>query len=113
MQHIYFKILFVSLIVLYLSIHCQGHPLSKRTVSEVQLMHNSRHHKQVQERREWLQTRIQDIHNAAQASSGGDSESLRKRQLRPEELTELGDLTSAEIQQAIDFFEKLLESKQP
>lgn len=73
-------------------------------------MHNLRHHKQVQERREWLQMRIQDIHNAARASSGGDSESLRRRKLRPEEL---GDLTSEEIQQAIDFFEKLLESKQP
>ncbi|XP_037539081.1 parathyroid hormone-like, partial [Nematolebias whitei] len=106
-----FKILFISLIVLYLFIHCQGRPISKRTVSEVQLMHNLRHHKQVQERREWLQRRIQDIHNAAQTSSGGDSESLRRR-LHPEELTELGDLTSEEIQQAIDFFEKLLESKQ-
>uniref|UniRef100_A0A3Q2ZYR4 Parathyroid hormone n=1 Tax=Kryptolebias marmoratus TaxID=37003 RepID=A0A3Q2ZYR4_KRYMA len=88
-----------------------GKPL-KRTVSEVQLMHNLRHHKQVQERKEWLQMRIQDIHNAVRASSGGDAESLRRRRLRPEELTELGDLTAEEIQQAIDFFEKLLESKQ-
>ncbi|XP_054589400.1 parathyroid hormone 1a [Nothobranchius furzeri] len=106
-----FKNLCVFLVVLYLSIHCQGHPVSKRTVSEVQLMHNLRHHKQVQERREWLQMRIQDIHNAARAI-GADAKIQSSRRLRPEELSELGELTSEEIQQAVDFFEKLLESKQ-
>uniref|UniRef100_A0A674NB34 Parathyroid hormone n=1 Tax=Takifugu rubripes TaxID=31033 RepID=A0A674NB34_TAKRU len=38
----------------------------KRTVSEVQLMHNLGEHKQVQERREWLQRRLHgwEIQNA-------------------------------------------------
>ncbi|XP_047247216.1 parathyroid hormone-like [Girardinichthys multiradiatus] len=108
MQNMDFKILFIFFCVIHHSIYCQGRPVSKRTVSEVQLMHNLRHHQQVQERREWLQTRIQDIHNAAGRASSGDTEGWRRR-LHPDELTEL---TPEEIQQALDFLEKLLKSKQ-
>ncbi|KAM4734998.1 parathyroid hormone 1a [Anableps anableps] len=108
MQNMDFKICFIFFCVVHLSIYCQGRPLSKRTVSEVQLMHNLRHHQQVQERREWLQTRIQDIHNAAGLASSGDMEGWRRR-LHSDELT---GLTPAEIQEALDFLEKLLKSKQ-
>uniref|UniRef100_A0A3Q2EJW4 Parathyroid hormone n=1 Tax=Cyprinodon variegatus TaxID=28743 RepID=A0A3Q2EJW4_CYPVA len=98
MKNMDFKILIIFLFcVIHLSIHCQGRPLSKRTVSEVQLMHNLRHHQQVQERREWLQTRIQDIHNAAGQASNADTANWKKR-LHPDELTEL---TPEEIQQVI------------
>ncbi|XP_043980400.1 parathyroid hormone-like [Gambusia affinis] len=108
MQNMDFKVLVIFFCVVHLSIYCQGRPLSKRTVSEVQLMHNLRHHQQVQERREWLQTRIQDIHNAAGRPSSGDMEGW-KRRLHPEELTEL---TPEEIKEALDFLENLLKSKQ-
>uniref|UniRef100_A0A3B4ZGX6 Parathyroid hormone n=1 Tax=Stegastes partitus TaxID=144197 RepID=A0A3B4ZGX6_9TELE len=64
----------------------------KRTVSEVQLMHNLGEHKQVQERRDWLQMRLRGIHTAT-------------------DLPELSDLTSEEIQHALNFLEKLLKSK--
>uniref|UniRef100_A0A4W6F8L7 Parathyroid hormone n=1 Tax=Lates calcarifer TaxID=8187 RepID=A0A4W6F8L7_LATCA len=33
----------------------------KRTISEVQLMHNVREHKQVGERQDWLQEKLKDI----------------------------------------------------
>ncbi|KAJ0002077.1 hypothetical protein NQD34_001873, partial [Periophthalmus magnuspinnatus] len=33
----------------------------KRTISEVQLMHNVQEHKQVGERQDWLQEKLKDI----------------------------------------------------
>uniref|UniRef100_A0A3B4XM52 Parathyroid hormone n=1 Tax=Seriola lalandi dorsalis TaxID=1841481 RepID=A0A3B4XM52_SERLL len=80
----------------------------KRTVSEVQLMHNVGEHKQVQERQEWLQMRLRDIHTAAARGSSREVGRTRRR-LRPEDLP---DLTPEEIQYALDFLEKLLKSKQ-
>uniref|UniRef100_A0A3Q0T206 Parathyroid hormone n=1 Tax=Amphilophus citrinellus TaxID=61819 RepID=A0A3Q0T206_AMPCI len=35
--------------------------VQKRTISEVQLMHNVREHKQVGERQEWLQEKLKGI----------------------------------------------------
>ncbi|XP_040894909.1 parathyroid hormone-like [Toxotes jaculatrix] len=103
-----YKIVFISLCVLHLSTLCEGRPLSKRTVSEVQLMHNLGEHKQVQERREWLQMRLRGIHTAAARGSSGEVGRTRRR-LRPEELP---DLTPEEIQYALNFLEKLLKSRQ-
>lgn len=37
------------------------HSYRKRTISEVQLMHNVREHKQVGERQDWLQEKLKDI----------------------------------------------------
>ncbi|CAB1421638.1 unnamed protein product [Pleuronectes platessa] len=37
------------------SLHIEAKPLRKRTISEVQLMHNVREHKQVGDRQDWLQ----------------------------------------------------------
>lgn len=34
---------------------------SKRTISEVQLMHNVQEHKHVGQRQDWLQTKLRDI----------------------------------------------------
>uniref|UniRef100_A0A669DCR2 Parathyroid hormone n=2 Tax=Oreochromis TaxID=8139 RepID=A0A669DCR2_ORENI len=87
MGKIDYKILLISLCLLHFSVHCQGRPLSKRTVSEVQFMHNLGEHKQVQERREWLQMRLRGIHA---------------------ELDELSDLTSDEIQHALNVLDELL-----
>uniref|UniRef100_A0A3Q4M4U6 Parathyroid hormone n=1 Tax=Neolamprologus brichardi TaxID=32507 RepID=A0A3Q4M4U6_NEOBR len=86
-----YKILLISLCLLHFSVHCQGRPLSKRTVSEVQFMHNLGEHKQVQERREWLQMRLRGIHTAG--------------------MDELSDLTSDEIQHALNVLDELLKSE--
>lgn len=79
----------------------------KRTVSEVQLMHNLGEHKQMQERREWLQMRLRGIHTESSGEAG-----RKRRRLLPEELPDLSDLTPEEIQYALTIMEKLLNSKQ-
>ncbi|KAI4789862.1 hypothetical protein KUCAC02_013176 [Chaenocephalus aceratus] len=84
-------------------------PLRKRTVSEVQLMHNLGELKQVQERREWLQLRLRGIHGGPARASSGDAG--RRRRPRPEELSDLRDMTPVDIQSALDVLEKLLKSK--
>ncbi|XP_069570425.1 LOW QUALITY PROTEIN: parathyroid hormone 1a [Brachyistius frenatus] len=116
MQQMDYKLLFISLCVLHLSIHCKGRPIRKRTVSEVQLMHNLGEHKQVLERREWLQMRLRGIHTAAAWDGSGGPEAATegrsRRRLRPEDLPEMGDLTPEEIQHALNYLEKLFKSKQ-
>uniref|UniRef100_A0A3P8SN34 Parathyroid hormone n=1 Tax=Amphiprion percula TaxID=161767 RepID=A0A3P8SN34_AMPPE len=113
MRPVDYKILLVSLCVLNLSVPAGGRPLRKRTVSEVQLMHDLGEHQQVQERREWLQMSLRGIHTAAALQDGsGEAAGRRRRRLRPEDLPELSDLTSEEIQQAVNFLEKLLKAKQ-
>ncbi|KAM7396277.1 hypothetical protein PAMP_019329 [Pampus punctatissimus] len=84
--------------------------MRKRTVSEVQLMHNLGEHKQMQERREWLQMRLQGIHTAPARASG--EAGWTRRRLLPEELPDLSDLTPEEMQYALNLLEKLLKSKQ-
>ncbi|XP_044211371.1 parathyroid hormone 1a [Thunnus albacares] len=105
-------IVFISLCILglHLSTVCEGRPMRKRTVSEVQLMHNLGQHKQMQERREWLQMRLRGIHTAAARASGEAGRT--RRRLLPEELPDLSDLTPEEIQYALNLLEKLLNSKQ-
>ncbi|XP_017562721.1 parathyroid hormone 1b [Pygocentrus nattereri] len=39
----------------------EGLPVSKRSISEVQLMHNVGEHKQVLERQDWLQVKLKSI----------------------------------------------------
>ncbi|KTF83859.1 hypothetical protein cypCar_00005375 [Cyprinus carpio] len=39
----------------------EGLPLSKRSISEVQLMHNVREHKEMLERQDWLQLKLNNI----------------------------------------------------
>uniref|UniRef100_A0A8C7X3T9 Parathyroid hormone n=1 Tax=Oryzias sinensis TaxID=183150 RepID=A0A8C7X3T9_9TELE len=87
---------------------------SKRTVSEMQLMHNLGQHKQVEDRREWLLMRVRGIHNpAGRRGGGGDpAEARRRRRLRPEELDGLDGLTAEDIRDALDLLEHLLEPKQ-
>ncbi|XP_039988109.1 parathyroid hormone 1a [Xiphias gladius] len=52
--------------------------IRKRTVSEVQLMHNLGERKQVQERREWLQTRLQGIHTTEGQGRSGEVDQTRR-----------------------------------
>ncbi|KAI7814377.1 parathyroid hormone 1b [Triplophysa rosa] len=42
-------------------ISLEGLPVSKRSISEVQLMHNVREHKQVLNRQDWLQLKLNNI----------------------------------------------------
>uniref|UniRef100_A0A3P8SR90 Parathyroid hormone n=1 Tax=Amphiprion percula TaxID=161767 RepID=A0A3P8SR90_AMPPE len=49
------------LIIFLTSFHIEAKPLRKRTISEVQLMHNVREHKQVGERQDWLQEKLKEI----------------------------------------------------
>ncbi|XP_037109213.1 parathyroid hormone 1a [Syngnathus acus] len=103
--------LFISLCVLHLFVVTEGRPLRKRTVSEVQLMHNLGEHREVQERRDWLQLRLRGIHTAPRHSQ---LEAGRpRRRLLPDELPELIGLTTEELQEAIKIFENLLNATQP
>ncbi|XP_023610282.1 parathyroid hormone-like [Myotis lucifugus] len=40
-----------------------GKPMKRRSVSEIQLMHNRRQHLNAMERTEWLWKKLQDVHN--------------------------------------------------
>ncbi|XP_072517251.1 parathyroid hormone 1b [Salminus brasiliensis] len=42
-------------------LHLEGSPISKRSISEVQLMHNVGERKQVLERQDWLQVKLKSI----------------------------------------------------
>ncbi|CAG5958529.1 unnamed protein product [Menidia menidia] len=112
MPKMVYKIIFISFCLLHFSVHSSGRPLSKRTVSEMQLMHDVGQHQQVQERREWLQTRLRNIHNPDPEGRGRGREGRGRGRPSPADLAELSDLTTEEIQHALDFLEKLLESKQ-
>ncbi|NXX67149.1 PTHY protein, partial [Spizella passerina] len=41
-----------------------GRPLVRRSVSEMQLMHNLGEHRHAVERQDWLQMKLQDVHSA-------------------------------------------------
>ncbi|XP_027008925.1 parathyroid hormone 1b [Tachysurus fulvidraco] len=53
-----FIVLFWSLCIL---VHLEGLPISKRSISEVQLMHNVGEHKQAVERQDWLQVKLKTV----------------------------------------------------
>ncbi|XP_035499335.2 parathyroid hormone-like [Scophthalmus maximus] len=112
MRHTDYQIVFISLCILHLSL-CEGRPLRKRTVSEVQLMHNLGEHKQVQERRDWLQTMLRGIHTAAdRGGSGGSSSSVEAGRPARRRHEDLPDLSPDEMEFALNFMEKLLKSQQ-
>uniref|UniRef100_A0A8C3NRU9 Parathyroid hormone n=1 Tax=Cyanoderma ruficeps TaxID=181631 RepID=A0A8C3NRU9_9PASS len=41
-----------------------GRPMVRRSVSEMQLMHNLGEHRHTVERQDWLQMKLQDVHSA-------------------------------------------------
>lgn len=82
----------------------------KRAVSEVQLMHNLGEHKQVQERREWLQQRLHGIHTIG--LNNDDEPGWGRKGIASRELPNLRDLTPEEIQNALHVLEELLKSQQ-
>ncbi|CAL8324081.1 unnamed protein product [Gadus morhua 'NCC'] len=60
-------VLFVGL---YILAHCGAQPLRKRSVSEVQLMHNVWEHKHALDRQDWLQMKLGNIHTGSISSAG-------------------------------------------
>ncbi|XP_068579892.1 parathyroid hormone 1a [Cebidichthys violaceus] len=114
MLNLDYKNVFISLCIVHLLALSEGRPLRKRTVSEVQLMHDLGELKQVQERRQWLQMRLQlQGAHTGPTSWGSIGEAGRpRRRLRPEELPDLSDMTPEEIQLALNLLENLLKSKQ-
>ncbi|XP_034391676.1 parathyroid hormone-like [Cyclopterus lumpus] len=111
MHNLDYKHVFISLCIVQLFTLNEGRPLRKRTVSEVQLMHDLGEFKQDQERRQWLQIRLQGIHTGPTWGSSGEAD-RRRRRLRPDELPDLSTMTPEEIQFALDLLEQLLKSKQ-
>ncbi|XP_041849564.1 parathyroid hormone 1b [Melanotaenia boesemani] len=53
--------LFVIMVLVSILTEANPLPLRKRSISEVQLMHNIREHKQVGERQDWLQEKLKKI----------------------------------------------------
>lgn len=75
-------------------------------MSEVQLMHNVGVHKHIQERQDWLQMKLRDIHTAAiRNSERGDRG--RARRLLPEDLPGLEQLPPGDVEYILDILEKL------
>uniref|UniRef100_A0A8D3BJ64 Parathyroid hormone n=1 Tax=Scophthalmus maximus TaxID=52904 RepID=A0A8D3BJ64_SCOMX len=65
------------LIICLTSLHIEAKPLRKRTISEVQLMHNVREHKQVGDRQDWLQEKLKDITVASAKPQHGHTGNIK------------------------------------
>uniref|UniRef100_A0A3Q2WZJ8 Parathyroid hormone n=1 Tax=Haplochromis burtoni TaxID=8153 RepID=A0A3Q2WZJ8_HAPBU len=63
------------LVILLWSFHTEAKPL--RTISEVQLMHNVREHKQVGERQDWLQEKLKGIIVASSKPLHGKARTIK------------------------------------
>lgn len=72
-------------------------------------MHNLGEHKHVQERQDWLQMKLRNIHTASLRNMDR-ADRMKSRRLLPEDLPELKDLTPTEMEYVLDVLEKLLKS---
>ncbi|KAJ8002775.1 hypothetical protein DPEC_G00162460 [Dallia pectoralis] len=104
------KVALVSFCILYYAILSEGRPLRRRSVSEVQLMHNLGEHKHMQERQDWLQMKLSNIHTVS-SQNPERMESVRSRSLLPEDLPDLEDLTSNEVKSIMNILEKLFDAQ--
>ncbi|XP_074522623.1 parathyroid hormone 1b [Halichoeres trimaculatus] len=69
----------VLILLLFLAnLYTEAKPIRKRTISEVQLMHNVREHKQVGDRQDWLQEKLKDIIVASVKPQQGHSENIKR-----------------------------------
>ncbi|XP_006885650.1 PREDICTED: parathyroid hormone [Elephantulus edwardii] len=78
------KVMVVLFTICFLA-KLEGKPVKKRSVSEIQLMHNLGKHLNSMERVEWLRQKLQDVHNFIAfrvpiASKDGGSQRLRKKE---------------------------------
>ncbi|XP_041635311.1 parathyroid hormone 1b [Cheilinus undulatus] len=68
----------ILIAILFLaSFYTEAKPVRKRTISEVQLMHNVREHKQVGDRQDWLQEKLKDIIVASVKPQQGQSGNIK------------------------------------
>uniref|UniRef100_A0A8C7QR85 Parathyroid hormone n=1 Tax=Oncorhynchus mykiss TaxID=8022 RepID=A0A8C7QR85_ONCMY len=104
------KVVLISLCILCYSTQSEGRPVIKRSISEVQLMHNLGEHKHVQERQDWLQMKLRDIHTAS-LRNAERGEKVRTRRLLPEDLLDLEELTPNEVEYILNILEKLLNAQ--
>nr|XP_033487996.1 parathyroid hormone 1b [Epinephelus lanceolatus] len=77
---IMFSLRYLETLVLILfltSLHIEAKPLRKRSISEVQLMHNVREHKQVGDRQDWLQEKLKGITVASVKPQHGQSGNIK------------------------------------
>uniref|UniRef100_A0A665V0L9 Parathyroid hormone n=1 Tax=Echeneis naucrates TaxID=173247 RepID=A0A665V0L9_ECHNA len=65
------------LLIFLTSLYTEAKPLRKRTISEVQLMHNVREHHQVGERQDWLQEKLKNIIVASVKPQHGHSRNIK------------------------------------
>ncbi|XP_005046368.1 PREDICTED: parathyroid hormone [Ficedula albicollis] len=76
-----------------------GRPMVKRSVSEMQLMHNLGEHRHAVERQDWLQMKLQDVHSALEDARAprprGKDDVLLGRRLLPEHLKKSLELDKA------------------
>ncbi|MBN3302128.1 PTHY protein, partial [Amia calva] len=106
------KIAFCALLcVLYYTSQSEGLPLRKRSVSEMQLMHNLGELKHVQERQEWLQMKLKDIHTASLKHSAEKGDRVRNRRLLPQDFPELEELSPDDIEYICNLLEILLKAQ--
>ncbi|NWY65858.1 PTHY protein, partial [Erithacus rubecula] len=77
----------------------EGRPMVKRSVSEMQLMHNLGEHRHAVERQDWLQMKLQDVHSALEDARAqrprGKDDVLLGRRLLPELLKKSPELDKA------------------
>ncbi|XP_040415315.1 parathyroid hormone [Cygnus olor] len=85
-----------------------GRPTMKRSVSEMQLMHNLGEHRHTMERQDWLQMKLQDVHSALEdARTQGPQNKddivlgeIRSRRLLPENLWAPGQKKNIDLDKA-------------
>ncbi|XP_063253960.1 parathyroid hormone [Prinia subflava] len=80
-----------------------GRPMVKRSVSEMQLMHNLGEHRHTVERQDWLQMKLQDVHSAledARALRPRKDDVVLGRRLLPEHLRAAGQKKSTDLDKA-------------
>uniref|UniRef100_A0A4W4EVE7 Parathyroid hormone n=1 Tax=Electrophorus electricus TaxID=8005 RepID=A0A4W4EVE7_ELEEL len=94
-------IVFLSICVMYHTVQGDCRPL-RRSISEVQLMHNVGVRKHVQERQDWLEAKMRDIHTA----SLRNAESVTTRRL-PQDIPDLKDITPSELAYILNILDKL------
>ncbi|NWU38457.1 PTHY protein, partial [Hylia prasina] len=58
----------IILCAMYFFATSDGRPMVRRSVSEMQLMHNLGEHRHTVERQDWLQMKLQDVHSALEGA---------------------------------------------
>ncbi|ELW70785.1 parathyroid hormone isoform X2 [Tupaia chinensis] len=75
------KVMIVMFVICFLT-QSDGETIKKRSVSEIQLMHNRGKHLKSMERMEWLRKKMQDVQNFVGSPDPRDniSESLQRKE---------------------------------